>query len=57
MTHPTFSMTAGVLAKLFVRKVTGIKNIPWDKPFIVAANHVSYLDPWIISAIFVANTM
>ena len=47
--HPIFGNTFGALLRLFVRKVEGLENIPADKPFILAANHDSYLDPLLIS--------
>ena len=33
-----------LLARAFVKKINGSENIPKNKPFIAAANHVSYLD-------------
>jgi len=38
---------------LFIRKVEGIGNIPKGTGFIVAANHCSYLDHYLISSIIV----
>lgn len=46
-------LRAGVIAilKLFFKfKVEGIENLPQKSNFIVAANHASFLDPWVIGA-------
>lgn len=40
--------------KIFVKKITNLKQY-YPKPFIVAANHASYLDPPIIGSIFIKN--
>jgi 1-acyl-sn-glycerol-3-phosphate acyltransferase len=37
--------------KLWVKEVIGIENIP-KPPFIIASNHISYFDPFIIIFIF-----
>lgn len=39
---------AGILKILFRLKVEGLENLPQKTNFIVAANHVSFLDPFII---------
>jgi long-chain acyl-CoA synthetase len=48
------SLVCGVLYgmfKLFFRlKVSGINNLPKDKPFILCPNHASYLDAFFIAA-------
>lgn len=36
------------LANLFVRSIKGLWNVP-KEPFIVASNHESYLDPFIVT--------
>ena len=48
--HPYLEYSIGALFRLFVRKVHGAENIPVNKPFILAANHDSFLDPLIIYA-------
>lgn len=48
--HPILGNTLGALLRLFVNKVEGLENIPSDKPFILASNHDSYLDPFLIYA-------
>ena len=42
---------SGIITAVFVKRVTGVKNIPKD-PFILIVNHSSYLDPMIISSVF-----
>ncbi len=38
--------------KIFVKKITNLKS-DYPKPFIIALNHASYLDPPIIGSIFI----
>jgi 1-acyl-sn-glycerol-3-phosphate acyltransferase len=40
------------LKELFNGKIYGQENIPLSGPFIVAPNHLSYLDPPLIGAVF-----
>lgn len=52
-----YSLTSRLLNAVirpYIRKVNGMRNIPKDKPFIVAANHASYIDDLIIAS-FVIN--
>ena len=44
-------LTIGPLVKLWIKKVSGIQNIPADKGFIIAANHASYMDHLMIASI------
>ncbi len=37
----------------YIRKITGLENIPKDRGFIIAANHASYMDHLIISTVFI----
>jgi 1-acyl-sn-glycerol-3-phosphate acyltransferase len=48
--HPILNATLGTFLRLFIRKIHGLKNVPAEGPFIVAANHDSYLDPFLIDA-------
>ena len=44
-------LTVPPLLKAFFRLgVEGVENVPGKKPFILAANHVSYLDPLVLGA-------
>jgi len=36
--------------------IKGIRNIPKDKNFIIVANHISLMDPWIIGSIIPITT-
>ena len=44
MVYPIAKITFPPIMKLWVRRVIGLDNIPKDRPFIIAANHASYLD-------------
>lgn len=35
---------------LFLRRVSGLENLPTDRPVVLAPNHLSYLDPFIVAA-------
>ena len=39
--------------KLWIRKMEGLENVPYDKPFIIAANHSSYYDTVLIGVIII----
>jgi 1-acyl-sn-glycerol-3-phosphate acyltransferase len=43
-------LTIVPLVKLWTKKVNGLENIPKKSPFIIAANHASYLDHLIIAS-------
>ncbi|MFH2028837.1 MAG: lysophospholipid acyltransferase family protein [Nanoarchaeota archaeon] len=49
MIYPFADFFLGSLVRLFIRKVHGMENLP-KPPFILAANHESYLDPFLIIA-------
>jgi 1-acyl-sn-glycerol-3-phosphate acyltransferase len=36
----------------FIKKICGRENIIKNKPFIIASNHVSYMDPFVLYSIF-----
>ncbi len=44
------ALTIVLLKLLFRVKVEGLQNIPNKSNFIVASNHGSFLDAWIIGA-------
>lgn len=52
MIYPFADKTFFALVRLFIRKVDGINNLP-KAPFILAANHDSYLDPLLIGSVVV----
>lgn len=45
-------MTIGNISLWLVTGIEGIGNVPNKRPFIIVANHASYLDPPIIKSIF-----
>lgn len=46
--HPVARLAAPLVNKLFLKQVRGLENIPRARPFIIAANHVSVPDEWLI---------
>lgn len=38
------------IAKNHIEKVTGLENLPQNKPFVIASNHDSFIDPFVIWA-------
>lgn len=53
MVYPVSRLIIPPLWKLWIRKIEGVENIPNDKPFIVAANHSSYFDIFLIPSILI----
>lgn len=53
MVYPIGKLIIPPIYKLWLRKVEGIKNVPRDKPFIIAANHASYYDALLIHVILI----
>ena len=49
--HPIARLTAPLVNKLFLKRVEGLDNIPKTGPYILAANHVSVPDEWLIGNI------
>jgi|TARA_Y100000310_G_scaffold80298_1_gene76948 1-acyl-sn-glycerol-3-phosphate acyltransferase len=43
---------SNICCKLFLKKINGLKNLPTKGGYIVAANHVSYLDIWVMYVMF-----
>lgn len=41
--------------KIFVKKINNFENLNHNKPFIIASNHTSFLDPFILSSIFIVK--
>ena len=44
MVYPIGKRIVFPIAKLWIKEINGMENIPKDKPFIIAANHSSYMD-------------
>lgn len=53
MVYPIFKRTVLPTARLFLKEVKGIENIPKNGPFIITGNHESYLDPFFIGSIII----
>jgi 1-acyl-sn-glycerol-3-phosphate acyltransferase len=51
MVYPIGKIIAGPIYMLWLRKIEGLENIPRDKPFIMALNHISYYETVIMYAI------
>jgi len=56
MVYPIAKLIIRPLCMLYVKKIRCKENIPKDKAFIVASNHESYLDTFVVPVIIVANT-
>ncbi len=52
MVYPILKLTLFPTMRLFIRKYSGLDNLP-DPPFILAANHASYLDPFLILSLVI----
>ncbi len=52
MVYPVLKLTLWPLLRLFLRKVQGLENLP-SPPFVIAANHDSYLDPFFIGSVVI----
>ncbi len=48
MVYPISKLVSWPILSLFIKKIDGLKNLP-DKPFIIAANHSSYIDGIILA--------
>ncbi len=53
MVYPIFKRTVLLPLRLFLKEVEGMENIPKKGPFIIAANHESYLDPFLIMSVII----
>ncbi len=56
MAYPIGKWVVPPIAKLWVRRVVDLENIPRDRPFIIAANHSSYLDDFSVVSTAVIRT-
>ena len=50
MVYPISKLFFRIIRFLLIKNVEGLENIPEDGPFIVAANHQSHLDGFLIAA-------
>jgi 1-acyl-sn-glycerol-3-phosphate acyltransferase len=48
MAFPIVRRVLWVLLSPFIKEINGVENVPLKGPLIIAANHESYLDPFII---------
>ena len=53
MAYPIGKIIVPALYRPWIRKVEGLENIPKDRPFIIAANHSSYFDAFLLPTIIV----
>ncbi|MBI2647090.1 1-acyl-sn-glycerol-3-phosphate acyltransferase [Candidatus Woesearchaeota archaeon] len=53
MVYPIAKLIILSIYKLWLRKVEGLDNIPKDEPFIVALNHSSFFDIFLLPCIIV----
>ena len=44
MIYPVWALVVAPVYKLWLRGVEGLENVPFEEPFIIAANHSSYYD-------------
>jgi 1-acyl-sn-glycerol-3-phosphate acyltransferase len=52
MTYNILKHTIGKIGRLYVRKISGEENVPKNGPYIVCANHASYMDHIILGYYF-----
>ncbi len=53
MAYPISKMIICPIYNLWIREVYGVENLPRDTPFIIAANHTSYFDAFLLPSILV----
>ncbi|MBI4452852.1 1-acyl-sn-glycerol-3-phosphate acyltransferase [Candidatus Woesearchaeota archaeon] len=53
MAYPISKLIIPPIYRLWIRKIEGVNNIPHDKAFIVAVNHSSYFDAFLLPIIIV----
>lgn len=55
MVYPITKKTILPIIGLWIKEVNGMKNIPEEGAFIIAANHESYMDHLIIASTFICH--
>ncbi|MBW2984698.1 1-acyl-sn-glycerol-3-phosphate acyltransferase [Candidatus Woesearchaeota archaeon] len=55
MVYPILKRTLGVYFGLYLRKANGIENLPKNGPFIIAANHESHFDSFLLGTLVAFN--
>jgi len=53
MVYPIGKRIIPPVISLWIDKVNGLENVPKEGPFIIAANHASYMDHFIIMCTFI----
>ena len=48
MVYTISKNTLGLIVNLYVKKIKGLENVPKKGPYIIAANHSSYMDHLIL---------
>lgn len=56
MVFPVVKAVLFPIFRIVIKEVKGLNNIPKKGPFIIAANHSSYLDPLMVGTVFVSKT-
>ena len=51
MVYPILKVTVLPLVSNWIKKINGLENVPKNGPFIIAANHSSYMDHMVIGAV------
>ncbi len=55
MVYPIGKRIVCPVVSFWIKKINGMENVPKDVPFIVAANHASYMDHFIIMCTLVPH--
>ena len=56
MAYPIARRSLLPFVRFFTKDVTGVENIPTDRPVVVAANHLGLFDPLVIGAVYIRQT-